>query len=121
MYEEEDPSSEEEEAPTVNFLRTADFIPDYTKPYKFQFRNKTPHNGQQLMIKASFTGMTNDQYLGFTNETFTPIKYDQVDYTDQTFWIELFDIDKNEPFELGFGDHLLIEAVTLASPKTALN
>jgi hypothetical protein len=75
------------------------YLPDYTKPYSFEFLGVTPHDGRNLLVRASFTGMTSEQYLGLTNESYTPIKYYQIDYLDQTFWIELFDMDSFLPFE----------------------
>jgi hypothetical protein len=100
---------------------TRNFNPDYGKPYSFVFKNVSPHVRQDFLVRASFTGLTSDQYLGFTNESYTPIKYYQIDYSDQPFWIELFELDSYTPYEIGRKEHLLIEAVTLSGEKTPLN
>jgi hypothetical protein len=98
-----------------------EITPDHRKPYEFIFHQVPPHDRKNLMVRASFTGMTNNQYLGFSNESYTPIKYYQLDNTDQIFWVDLYDAVTYKPVELGPNDHFIIEAVALTAPKTPLN
>lgn len=72
------------------------------------------------MITSSLTSLNSRQYLGFTDETFKPIKYFKLNNNTNEFWIELWnsrnrDIMSVLPYDNK--DGLIIEAVLLESGK----
>ena len=51
-------------------------------------------NNLQCEVAASFANQSNHNFIGRTNETYTPIKYYKVNDNDDKFWIRLY--DRNE-------------------------
>ena len=64
--------------------------------------NPIPSSGisESLMIKASFVTQTRDQYLGFTNSEFCPMKTYDITTGEQRFWIELYTANGEIGYEL---------------------
>jgi hypothetical protein len=72
-------------------------------------------NREELLEKSSLTGLFNEQYLGFTNTQFGPLKIYQMTDTDQTFWIELYDMHNKTKVELQPDVVLYLETVIIAN------
>lgn len=72
------------------------------------------------MITSSLTSLNSRQYLGFTDDSFKPIKYFKLNNNTNEFWIELWNSRNREimsvlPYD--DKDGLIIEAVLLESGK----
>jgi hypothetical protein len=102
---------------TISFLDGSDSEQDirqgHTQPYKFVFRNVW--NREELLVKSSLTGLFNEQYLGFTNTQFGPLKIYPMTYIDQTFWIDLYDMHNKTKVEQQADDLLYLETVIIAN------
>jgi hypothetical protein len=85
----------------------------HLKQYTISFHNIW--NRGEVLVKSSLTGLFNHQYLGFTNTQFAPIKLYPLDYTDQKFWVELYNMHNDDKIELPQNDLLYLETVIMVN------
>jgi hypothetical protein len=86
---------------------------NYSKPYAFLFQNVW--NREELLEKSPLSGLFNEQYLGFTHSQFAPLKIYPMSYTDQTFWIDLYDMHNKNKVELQSDDLLYLETIIISN------
>lgn len=60
------------------------------------FQNSAP----SILVSASFVSQTKDQYLGFTDSEYCPMKTYDITSGEERFWIELWTSDGKYPYEL---------------------
>ena len=90
----------------------------YTNPVINPVINPIPSSGisESLMIKASFVTQTRDQYLGFTNSEFCPMKTYDITTGEQRFWVELYTANGEIGYELNAdGSEFITIEMQLAS------
>ena len=61
---------------------------------------QTTQVSNNLLVAASFVSQTKDQYLGFTNSEYCPMKMYDITTGETRFWIELYTADGKYGYEL---------------------
>ena len=70
---------------------------------------------ENIYVQASFVDLAYGNYLGVTNDTYTPPKIYPIVFGDQKFWIQLYDSLGNEIELPNDGkDNLIIESIMIA-------